>query len=166
MKDYQVWALMSALFAGITAVLAKKGVEQVPPNLAVAVRVMVILFFAVAIAVSTRQTRLDQITPPAWGFLAVSGVTTGLSWLCYFHALSLGPVSKIAPIDKLSFVVAIVLGLVFLGEKVNWRLGTGAALVVVGVLVTLSGAPKGPGAESGTQLPRSDSDAPKPAQIR
>lgn len=135
--DFRIWALFSALAAGVTAVLAKKGVEDVPPNLAVAVRVVVVLIFAVAIAIATKQTGVGAIDKKAWIFLVLSGIATGVSWLCYFRALSLGPVAKVAPIDKLSFVIAMILGIIFLKEKVGWRTAAGAALIVVGVLLTL-----------------------------
>ena len=92
MKSYYVWAVLSAAFAGITAILAKKGVSDVPPNLAVAIRVVVVMVFAVGIAVATRQTKLSEVDGRAWQFLVLSGIATGLSWLCYFRALSLGPV--------------------------------------------------------------------------
>lgn len=137
MKDYHAWALLSALFAGITAILAKKGVENVPSNLAVAARVVVVAVFAMSIAVATKQTKLAVIDARAWLFLVLSGIATGLSWLCYFRALSLGPVSSVAPIDKLSFVIAMVLGFVFLHEKLTWNLGVGALLIIIGVLITL-----------------------------
>ncbi len=136
--DFRIWALLSALSAGATAVLAKKGVEGVPTNLALAVRVAFVLLFAVLLAVGTRQTRLAEITPRAWGFLAASALGTGLSWLCYFRALALGPVSKVAPVDKLSFVVAMVLGVLFLGETVGPKVAAGAGLILVGVLLTLA----------------------------
>ncbi len=135
--DFRIWALFSALAAGATAVLAKKGIEDVPPNLAVAVRVAFVFVFAAAIAVATRETKVGEISPRAWGFLFASAVGTGTSWLCYFRALSLGPVSKVAPVDKLSFVIAMLLGIVFLGEKVGVKTACGAGLIVVGVLLTL-----------------------------
>jgi transporter family protein len=137
MKSYYVWAILSAVFAGITAILAKKGVSDVPPNLAVAIRVVVVMVFAVGIAVVTRQTKLSEVEGKAWQFLVLSGIATGLSWLCYFRALSLGPVSRVAPIDKLSFVIAMVLGIFFLKEKVTPSLVGGATLIVAGVLLTL-----------------------------
>ena len=137
--DYRVWALFSALSAGATAVLAKKGVEEVPTNLALAVRVAFVFLFASLIAVATRQTRLGDISPRGWGFLAASAVGTGVSWLCYFRALSLGSVSKVAPIDKLSFVIAVLLGLILFREKMTWQLGAGTALIAAGVLLTLKG---------------------------
>lgn len=135
--DFRIWALFSALSAGATAVLAKKGVEAVPTNLAVAVRVAFVFVFAAGIAIATKQTKISEISPRAWGFLAASAVATGASWLCYFRALSMGPVSKVAPVDKLSFVVAMVLGVLFLGETVTPKVAAGAGLIVVGVLLTL-----------------------------
>ena len=136
--DYRLWALLSALMAGATALLAKKGVEEVPTNLALAVRVAFILLISVGIAAATRQTGLAAISRRAWLFLFLSAVATGLSWLCYFRALKAGPVSKVAPIDKLSFVVAMALGSLFLGETVGPKVAAGAALIVVGVLLTLA----------------------------
>lgn len=136
--DFRLWALLSALSAGATAVLAKKGVEEVPANLALAIRVTFVLVFAWAIALATRETRVAAIPPRAWAFLAASAVGTGASWLCYFRALSLGPVTKVAPVDKLSFVVAMVLGALFLNETVGPKMAAGAALIVAGVLLTLA----------------------------
>jgi len=135
--SYQIWALLSAFFAGLTAILAKKGVADVPSNLAVAIRVVVVLVFAVAIAILTKQTKVGSITPRSYGFLAASGIATGASWLCYFKAIDLGPVSRVAPIDKLSFVIAVVLGMVLLHEKPSMNVIGGAALIVCGVLITL-----------------------------
>ena len=136
--DFRAWAFLSALSAGATAVLAKKGVEDVPTNLALAIRVTFVLVFAWAVALATRQTGVREIAPRAWGFLAASALGTGLSWLCYFRALALGPVSKVAPVDKLSFVVAMLLGAFFLGETVGPKVAVGAALIVAGVLLTLA----------------------------
>ena len=136
--DFRVWALFSALSAGATAVLAKKGVEEVPPNLALAVRVSFVVLFAWLVALATRETAVRAISPRAWGYLAASALGTGLSWLCYFRALSLGPVAKVAPVDKLSFVVAMVLGVLFLGETVGPKVALGAVLIVAGVLLTLA----------------------------
>lgn len=134
---FQVWALLSALFAGLTAILAKKGVEEVPPNLAVAIRVSFIVVFAWAIAAATNQTRFAVLNSRAWVFLGLSGIATGVSWICYFRALSMGPISKVAPIDKLSFVIAMVLGFIVLREKLTPNLMIGSGLIVAGVLVTL-----------------------------
>ena len=135
--DYRIWAVLSAVFAGLTAVLAKKGVEGVPSNLALAIRVLVVAAFAWAIVLATRETKIAEISVKTWVFLTLSGLATGASWLCYFRALQLGPVSKVAPIDKLSFVLAVVLGFAVLGERPSRNLVIGCALVVSGVVVTL-----------------------------
>ena len=135
--SYQAWAVLSALFAGITAVLGKKGVESVPSNLAVAIRVAVVLVFAFLMAAITHQTKLNTVSRNGWLFLAASGVATGASWLCYYRALQLGPVSTVAPIDKLSFVIAMSLGFLILREPIKPLALIGAALIVAGVLLTL-----------------------------
>ena len=109
-----------------------------PSNLALAIRVIFILAFAIGIAIYTKQTKIDAFTPRTWTFLALSAIATGASWLCYFRALQLGPVSRVAPIDKLSFVIAMLLGIAFLGEKITLKLGVGAVVIVVGVLITLA----------------------------
>ena len=124
--DFRVWALLSALFAGITAVLAKKGVDGVPPNVTLVVRVAFILVCFILLALGTRQANLCQLTKNNWLFLGFSAVATWLSWLCYFRALQGGPVSAIAPIDKLSFVLAVVFGALFLSEKIDLKLGLGS----------------------------------------
>src|SRR5690349_21853466 len=102
--NYQIWALLSAVFAAFTAILTKKGVESVPTNLAVALRVTFVLLAAWAVALFTKETDISKISSRTWWFLGASGLATGASWYCYIHALQLGPVSKVAPIDKLSFV--------------------------------------------------------------
>jgi transporter family protein len=134
---YMVWALLSALFGGLTALWAKKGVEGVPPNLAVAIRVVIVLIFAWGVAFGTHQVQMDSVKGRAWWYLVASGLATGASWLCYFRALASGPVSRVAPIDKLSFVIAMTLGFVFLKEKPTPNVVGGAALIVAGVLLTL-----------------------------
>jgi transporter family protein len=130
------WALLSALFAALTAVLGKVGVADVNPNLATAIRTTIILFFTWGIAFCTSD-RNDWagLTSRAWFFLAASGLATGLSWLCYFRALKLGDVSKVAPVDKLSVALAIILAVIFLGERVKLHEALGAALIVLGVIV-------------------------------
>ncbi len=135
--DYRIWALLSALFAGATAILAKKGVAYVPSNTALVVRVAFVLVFSVILALGTKQLNLAGLTKFNWVFLALSGVATWLSWMCYFRALQLGDVAKVAPIDKLSFVIAVVLGAIFLREKIDAKLIGGCALIVGGVIVTL-----------------------------
>ena len=128
---------MSALFAGLTALLAKKGVEGIPSNLALFLRVIVITIFAGSVAVATKQTSITGLGRTTWIFLILSGLATGCSWLCYFKALQLGPVSRVAPIDKLSFVLAMALGIFVLKESPTPKVLLGAALIVVGVLLTL-----------------------------
>lgn len=136
--DYRGWALLSAFFAGLTAVLAKRGVDGVPANTALLVRVAFVLVFSFVLAAAAKEADLSQLTKENWLFLAFSAVATFLSWLCYFRALQTGEVSKVAPIDKLSFVVAMVLGLVVLKERFDLKVAGGAALIVAGVLVTLA----------------------------
>jgi bacterial/archaeal transporter family protein len=134
--EWLFWAVLSALFAGATAVLAKIGVAEINSNLATAIRTTVILLFSWSIVLATSKiTEFWSIGRKAWIFLILSGIATGLSWLCYFRALQLGEVSKVAPIDKLSVVVAIVLAVSLLGEKLNWREGVGASLIVLGAIV-------------------------------
>ena len=130
------WALLSAVFAGLTAVLAKVGVADINSNLATAIRTTIILAITWGIATCTMKTGdLAAIKGRTWLFLALSAVATGLSWLCYFRALQLGEVSKVAPIDKLSVVVAIAISIVALGEKLNVREGFGAGFIVFGALL-------------------------------
>jgi transporter family protein len=126
------WALLSALFAGVTAVLAKVGVQHINSNLATAIRTLVILVFAWSIALATKTQSLSSIGKRTWLFLVLSGIATGLSWLCYFRALQLGEASRVAPVDKLSVVVAIVLAAVFLGEHVTWHHWVGGFLIFAG----------------------------------
>jgi transporter family protein len=134
--EWLFWALLSALFAGATAVLAKIGVSEVNSNLATAIRTTIILFFSWTIAfLTTRSSEFWSIGKKTWLFLVLSGIATGLSWLCYFRALQIGEVSKVAPIDKLSVVVAMILAVTFLGEKLNLREGAGAGLIVLGAIV-------------------------------
>jgi bacterial/archaeal transporter family protein len=135
--DFRIWALLSAVFAGVTAVLAKRGVDGVPANTALAVRVAFVFVFSVGLAFASRQALVSNLTKTNWLFLGLSAVATWLSWLCYFRALQGGDVARVAPIDKLSFVIAMILGIVFLREKVDLKLIVGACLIVVGVLVTL-----------------------------
>lgn len=128
------WALLSAVFAGLTAVLAKVGIEGVNSNLATAIRTTVVLIFAWLVALpALRETNLGEISRRTWLFLGLSGIGTGLSWLCYFRALQLGQASQVAPVDKLSVVIAIALAVLFLGERLNWREGLGVAMIVGGV---------------------------------
>ncbi len=140
MNPYIFYALLSALFAGLMAVLAKAGMAGVNSNLATALRTVVIVAFAWGIVLFRQEAGgIKSLTPQNWLFLGLSGIATGASWLCYFRALSLGPVSRVAPIDKLSFVIAVVLGLIVFREKFSWTFGAGVALIASGVLLTLKG---------------------------
>jgi bacterial/archaeal transporter family protein len=129
------WALLSAAFAGLTAVLAKAGVRGVDSNLATAVRTTVVLVLAWAVAVVGGSPSVATIPRPAWVYLVLSGLATGASWLCYFRALALGDASKVAPVDKLSVVAAMALAAAFLGERLSWQHVGGAALIVAGTIV-------------------------------
>ena len=133
-----VLAGLSAVFAGLTALLAKLGVENVPSNLATLVRTVVVLVFAAAIVAGRGEfSAVPAISVRSWTCLALSGVATGASWLCYFGALKLGPISGVAPIDKLSFLIAMVLGVVVLREPVRAATVVGAVLIACGVLLTI-----------------------------
>lgn len=134
--NWFVWALLSALFAGITAILAKMGVAGVNSNLATAVRTTVVLIFTWGIALATTSTAtLHTLSRRTWVFLIHSGLATGLSWLCYFRALQLGEASRVAPVDKLSVVFIIVLAAIVLREQLTWHQLVGGALVVAGAVV-------------------------------
>ena len=133
--NWFLWALLSAFFAGLTAVLAKVGVQQISSNMATAIRTVVILIFAWAIALATKNEAFSSIGKRTWIFLILSGIATSLSWLCYFRALQLGEASQVAPVDKLSVVVAILLAAIFLHEKMTWHHWIGGALIFTGAVV-------------------------------
>jgi transporter family protein len=126
---------LSALFAGLTAILAKIGVKDVDSNFATAVRTTVVLVFAWLVATLAQRQAVHEVTPRTWLFLTLSGLATGASWLCYFRALQLGEAAKVAPVDKLSVVVAMALAALFLGEVLTWRHCLGGALIVAGAIV-------------------------------
>lgn len=133
MAPWQAWALMSAVFAALTAIFAKVGVENVNPDLATLIRTVVILtVLAAAVLVTRGYTALPGITARAYAFLALSGLATGASWWCYFRALHLGDAARVAPLDKLSVVLVAIFGVGFLGERlsaVNWL---GIAMIAAG----------------------------------
>jgi len=135
-----LFALGSAFFAGLTAILGKLGVAGMNSNLATLIRTVVILFVTAAIVSLRREWSMPKDVPAApLAFLVLSGVATGLSWLCYYRALQLAPASLVAPIDKLSVAFAIVLGIVVLGEPLTWSVALGGALIVAGALVIAVG---------------------------
>jgi transporter family protein len=130
------WALLSALFAAATAVLAKVGVAHVDSNLATAVRTTVVVIFAWSIALALgKQGEFRTLDRRTLLFLGLSGLATGLSWLCYFRALQLGPASRVAPLDKLSVVLVVVFAAVFLGEKLTPMAVLGGLLITAGAVV-------------------------------
>jgi len=132
------YALLSAVFAALTAVLAKVGIKGVSADLATAIRTVVILAVAWGI-VCWKDNPADVFTlaPRTWLFLGLSWLATGLSWLCYFRALQLGKVSQVAPVDKLSVALPIVLSVAFLGETLTLKAALGAALIISGTLVLI-----------------------------
>lgn len=133
-----MYAFVSAVAASATAVLAKVAIKDVPSNLATAVRTVVVLIFAWAMVFLTREHgALRELKPRALLFLGLSGLGTGISWLAYFKALQLAPASRVAPIDKLSLAFTLVLAALVLGERITPRVGAGAALMVLGALLTL-----------------------------
>ena len=131
------WSLLSACFAAATAILAKVGVSGVDANYATAIRTSVIVLFtwAIAWAAPGSSANLLSLAPRTWLFLALSGIATGLSWLCYFRALQLGPASRVAPVDKLSVILVILCGSLFLGERLTSGKLVGGLLILAGVLV-------------------------------
>lgn len=134
--SWWVYALVSAAFASATAILAKVGVEGVPSHLATAVRTVVVLVFAWGVAIGFGQHReLFKLSPRSLLFLVLSGIATGLSWLAYFRALQLGPASRVAPVDKSSLALTVVLAGIILREPISLRVAAGAALIVGGTLL-------------------------------
>jgi len=131
-----LFALLSALFAAVTSILAKIGIENVNSNLATAIRTAVVLVMSWGIVFITgKQHGIQDITAKSWLFLALSGVATGLSWLCYYRALQIGEVSKVMPIDKFSVVIGMVLAFVILRESFDFKAILGGLLIAAGTLV-------------------------------
>lgn len=133
-----IYALLSALFASLTALFAKIGITGVNSNLATAVRTIVILIIAWVIVFARGETKgLSALSKQNLIFLTISGVATGLSWICYFKALQLGKVSQVAPVDKLSVALTILLSVIFLHEAISIKMAIGAALIIAGTLVLI-----------------------------
>ena len=131
-----LFAILSAVFAAATAILAKIGIEGADSNLATAIRTIVVLLLAWGMVFLTRsQTGLNSISPRSWLFLILSGLATGASWLCYFYAIKHGDVSKVVPIDKCSLVLTIIFAAIFLGEAFTWKTLVGSVLLLGGALV-------------------------------
>ncbi|MCJ8209158.1 EamA family transporter [Mucilaginibacter sp. RS28] len=133
-----IYALLSALFAALTAIFAKIGIKGVNSDLATAIRTVVILITAWAIVIFKNQaSEIATLTKTNWTFIILSGLATGLSWIFYFRALQLGEVSQVAPVDKLSVALAIALSVIFLGEPLTWKNAIGAVLIISGTLVLI-----------------------------
>lgn len=131
-----VYALLSALFAALTSILAKMGIENVNSNLATAIRTVVVLIMAWGIVfVTGKQKEIVDIVPKSWLFLVLSGIATGLSWLFYYKALQIGEASKVIPVDKFSVVISMVLAFIILGESVNTKTIIGGLLITAGTFV-------------------------------
>lgn len=130
------WALLSAFFAALTAILAKLGVQQINADLATLIRTAIIFMLLCLYVALTRQwSNPLEISGHSWLFLGLSGLATGASWLCYFRALQLGDASQVAPIDKLSLVLVVIFAVLFLGERPSLREWCGIALIAGGVMV-------------------------------
>ena len=136
-QSWQIWALLSAVFAALTAIFAKIGVENISSDLATFIRTIVVLVSFLLLLLATGQfVPPQQISGRTWTFLVLSGLGTGASWLCYFRALKLGPASLVAPVDKLSVVLVAIFGVLLLGERpspTGWlgiaMIGCGAVLI-------------------------------------
>ena len=130
------FALLSAVFAALTSILAKVGIEGVNSNLATALRTLVVLAMAwMMVFVTNAQSGIGEISRKSWLFLILSGLATGASWLCYYRALQIGEASKVVPIDKLSIVITLVLAWTFLHEQVSAKSIIGCLLIAAGTLV-------------------------------
>lgn len=131
-----VFALLSAVFAALTSVLAKVGIEGVNSNLATALRTCVVLAMAwLMVFITHAQSGIGSIGRKSWVFLILSGLATGASWLCYYKAIQMGSVSKVAPIDKLSVVITLILAVIFLHEDFTVKSAVGAVLITAGTVL-------------------------------
>jgi transporter family protein len=133
---WMIFAILSAVFAALTSILAKVGIDGVNSNLATAIRTVVVLVMAWGMVFLTNaQYGIAQISRKSWIFLILSGLATGASWLCYYRALQMGEASKVVPIDKMSVVITLVLAFVFLHEQFTVKSAVGAVLITAGTLV-------------------------------
>ena len=135
---WKVFALLSAVFAAFTSILAKLGMKNIDSSLATALRTIAVLALSwVVVAMNGSASGIKNLTKANWIFLILSGVTTGLSWLCYFKAVQIGDVSKVAPLDKLSIVLTVVLAYAFLHEKPSVKSIAGTVFIVIGTFLFL-----------------------------
>jgi transporter family protein len=133
-----LYAVLSAVFAALTSILAKIGIENVNSNLATAIRTVVVIVMAWVIVFATgKHNGISDISPKSWIFLGLSGLATGLSWMFYYRALQMGEASKVVPIDKTSVVMSIILAFVVLGEKASLKAIIGGVLITVGTFVMI-----------------------------
>ena len=131
-----VFAILSAIFAALTSILAKVGIDGVNSNLATAVRTVVVVIMAWGMVfVTNAQSGLSEISRKSWLFLILSGLATGASWLCYYRALQIGEASKVVPVDKLSVVITLVMAFVFLNEQFTAKSLIGCILIAAGTLI-------------------------------
>ncbi len=136
LASWQLWALLSAAFAALTAIFAKVGVENINSDFATLLRTFVVLFVLIGIVVATGQLQpLSSISTRTYAFLTLSGLGTGASWLCYFRALKIGDAARVAPIDKLSVVLVALFGVAFLGERLTVPNWLGVALIAGGAIL-------------------------------
>jgi len=136
LSSWQVWAVFSAVFAALTAIFAKVGVEDINADLATLIRTVIVLVTLSLILLATGKfSQAGPISAKSWLFLLLSGLGTGASWICYFRALKLGPATLVAPIDKLSVVLVALFGVVFLGERPSWNGWLGIALIATGAVL-------------------------------
>jgi transporter family protein len=134
--SWQLWAFLSAIFAALTAIFAKVGVEGINSDLATLIRTAIVLVtLALILLMSGQLSHTGPISAKTWLFLFLSALGTGASWLCYFRALKLGPATLVAPIDKLSVVLVALFGVVFLGERPTWNGWLGIALIAAGAVL-------------------------------
>jgi len=133
-----IYALLSAVFAALTAIFAKIGVKNIDTDLATAIRTVVILLLAWSLALFKGVVpAMQNLTKQNWLFLILSGCATGCSWIFYFKALQVGKVSQVAPVDKLSVALTIILSVIFLGEALTWKTAIGALLIIAGTVVLI-----------------------------
>lgn len=143
-RMWLLFAILSAVFAAATSILAKVGIEGVNSNLATAIRTVVVLVMAwVVVFVTTKSqdasltSTIKAITPHSWIFLILSGLATGASWLCYFYALKIGDASKVVPVDKCSIVLTTIFAVIFLGESLTWKTVVGSMLLLAGTFIMI-----------------------------
>lgn len=145
-RMWLIFAILSAVFAAATAVLAKIGIDGVDSNLATAIRTVVVVIMAWAVVIVTHRighpgqslgAMISSISSRSWLFIILSGIATGASWLCYFYAIKNGDVSKVVPIDKCSLVLTIIFAVIFLGESFTWKTILGCLLLLAGSIIMI-----------------------------